>query len=387
MTNLNQYVFTAGSDEAGSDNGIKNDASSVVNTFTGNDSIVTTQGFYEPYRSWGIWNQGAIYMGPGRDVITGGISIPAVQASYGFLNEGIVDSGTGDDSINGRSENSNGRYAYGVFNHGSIRLGTGSDLVSGAATSENNEYNVGIFNVQDSLIDTGAGNDIIHGESGRLLDTNYGLLNYGEIDTGIGNDLIESEGTLSAIYNPGTIRTGDGADTLIAATYDSTGVNANGSLDNYNRIDMGGGADKIFCSGSRYGLLNNGVILFGDGNDELKAESVFPKGAAVISSGSINMGSGNDIVDAIIGGFDGSGTIDLGSGNDCLIGYGQGRFMGGLGVDSITLPSGTYAITSNLDGSYLIGNGMSVTGFEFFGSGADISSFSMAAATGSITFG
>lgn len=59
-------------------------------------------------------------------------------------------------------------------------------------------------------------------------------------------------------------------------------------------------------------------------------------------------------------------TVDLGAGNDTLQGFGQGRYIGGSGIDTLILPKGTYQV--RISGSRVTftkdGITMTTSGFE-----------------------
>ena len=63
------------------------------------------------------------------------------------------------------------------------------------------------------------------------------------------------------------------------------------------------------------------------------------------NDGTINLGDGNDSITAI-NGFSGSGYVLLGAGNDVVSGFGTGYFVGGDGVDTLKLSSGSYTLGS-----------------------------------------
>jgi Ca2+-binding RTX toxin-like protein len=110
-------------------------------------------------------------------------------------------------------------------------------------------------------------------------------------------------------------------------------------------------------------------------------------GIGIYNDGTIDTGSDRDLVDALIGGFAGSGITNLGAGDDTLKGFGRGTFQGGSGQDTLVFNPGTYTITAGVGaGNYIINGIMNVSGFELFGPGADITSFSAAVAAGSVRF-
>ncbi|MBR8833397.1 MAG: hypothetical protein DSM106950_04970 [Stigonema ocellatum SAG 48.90 = DSM 106950] len=91
------------------------------------------------------------------------------------------------------------------------------------------------------------------------------------------------------------------------------------------------------------------------------------------NDGTIDMGNGNDIVDALTGGNGCNGTINMGDGNDIVKGFGTGYFDGGNGFDTLLFGSGTYTVsyTANSAGFYTVDKGgidMFVKDFELIGS-------------------
>jgi hypothetical protein len=67
-----------------------------------------------------------------------------------------------------------------------------------------------------------------------------------------------------------------------------------------------------------------------------------------------------------MGGFSGTGTINMGSGNDIVKGFGTGFFDGGKGKDTLELTAGTYTIgISGTTVSFTNGSSiMNTTDFE-----------------------
>ena len=116
-------------------------------------------------------------------------------------------------------------------------------------------------------------------------------------------------------------------------------------------------------------VLKGVVINALAGNDIIKGTSTYFTGtstyAGIFNYGTIKTGDGNDIVDALEGGFDGDGTTYLDAGNDTLKGFGTGNFYGGAGTDKLFFGEGTYVIS----GSTVVFNGatMNVNQFEKIG--------------------
>ncbi|MGL5076537.1 MAG: hypothetical protein ACRDBG_12050, partial [Waterburya sp.] len=96
----------------------------------------------------------------------------------------------------------------------------------------------------------------------------------------------------------------------------------------------------------------------------------------IYNDGIIDTGKGNDIVDALTGGFIGAGTTQLGNGADTLKGFGSGFFEGGNGKDTLFFDTGSYTVSDNVnsDGFYTVSNGstdMFIKDFEFISSASD----------------
>ena len=229
---------------------------------------------------------------------------------------------------------------------GVVQLGeTGIDLGSSALTTgDKSDTFVGIGSSDGvrlrglSSLNTGKGNDTINGDGVR-----WGLrLVASNLDMGDGNDTING------------VSLGRAVDVLFSS-----------------ELSMGEGNDSIHGKGDK-GVITgaNSIISMGEGNDTIKGEGgefgVFVGGGV----SKIDMGSGDDNIDAIIGGFKGAGLIDLGVGNDTLIGSGFAStilFNGGDGEDKIVLDDGTYMYFDNGTDSYLTdssGEVMNIINFE-----------------------
>jgi hypothetical protein len=392
MANLSGFTFTRRSDLATSSDGWG--LIGVVDTLAGDDIITSTS------------RTSQIAIGGGGPF--GG--------SRGTLNTGV-----GNDSISS-TVSGNSTFAFTVDRLSSIITGGGNDSI----TAVSNGF-FGIAFQSSGLIDTGAGNDSIAGTSNGNRKSAYvgnAISNDGTIDTGIGNDTITASGIWSfGIVNVGRIATGDGKDTI---TSSSTGLGGSaignvrgtdaGGSEIVGVIDTGAGDDSITATSSDTAIDNEGAILTGDGNDSITGTSTGSAGYGIINyngridtgmgndsitgsgSGSIGYrdilfvgifnantiktGPGNDVVDALIGGFSGSGLISLGDGNDTLKGFategsvasrGSGRFDGGIGIDRLLIgAAGTYTVSSRpiSYGLYSLSNGsdlMLIKGFELLG--------------------
>jgi hypothetical protein len=253
-----------------------------------------------------------------------------------ITNTGIIDTLSGNDVIFGTGDSFNFS-GFGIYNNGTINMGSGSDMIVGTGF-------VGLYNDYNGIINSGTSNDSISGVS----TSGNGVYNAGIVSTGLGNDSISgfSIGTAGGIVNVGV---------------------ANAGI-----IDTGFGNDTISGTGS-YGIVSTAgsSIKMGDGDDRLVASTKLVGGYAVWNDGFIDTGSGNDILDAHLGGF--FGIVLLGQGRDFLKGFGSGVFDGGSGGrDTLLLPSGTYTLSdsANSEGFYIVSNGttdMLVKDFEFIG--------------------
>ena len=182
------------------------------------------------------------------------------------------------------------------------------------------------------------------------------------------NKITTETSAYSAIDIQGTLRSGNGADVITATNTKEFGdaVVCNGL------IDVGSGGDKI--TGTGYcGIFNLGRISMGAGNDTITGIAVSAygfAGHAIDNRGTIDMGDGDDIVDALKGGFscgsgnDISGTINMGSGNDIVKGFGAQHINGGPGVDRLVFGSGSYQIraVAGIPGVFSITNGTAING-------------------------
>lgn len=320
MANLINFQFTNESDYATSASGWVVDYGEVVRMLAGDDEVSSS-----------------LFSG----------SVNAIQ------NYGTIDAGSGNDSLIGITEIVPGGYGVGIDNVGTIKMGSGNDYVYGRG------FDLGIWN--RGLLDLGEGNDKVIG-----IYDQCGLLNTGTIWGGNGLDEIYGYGIDHALENHGSIYTGNDNDLVF------------------------GGAIRTGSSQVNRGIVqgDDNIIDTGDGDDVVHGEGTGAWGVSgIYNNGKIFLGKGNDTIDAITGGFDGYGVTDCGAGNDLVKGFGGGEFLGGKGVDTLLFESGVYSIQDAGGGGYMIGERMLVSGFEFFGAGANVSSFAEAAAQGSVTFG
>ena len=282
-------------------------------TFTNQADIILARGVDQ------LVNNGSANTLDGNDLL---ISIST--SSRGILNLGSLDTGDGRDSIVGTGE------FIGILNrpNGTINTGDGSDLISGTGRF------YGILNSSNSTLDTGSGNDFI---------------------IGYGNDIGGN-----GIFSQSLIDTGRGNDVIFGNSKSSAGINNNAN----SVIETGSGNDIITGIGGFTGITNFSDISMGAGKDLLIGASA--DGRGIINHDTINMGEGNDTVDAREGGFAGRGFTTLREGNDVIKGFGSGTFDGGRGRDNLELTSGEYTVRLFGRTTSIISGGvtMNLTRFE-----------------------
>jgi hypothetical protein len=253
-----------------------------------------------------------------------------------------VDTLAGDDYILGDSEFD--LVGIAISNRGTIDTGKGNDFVSGNLKSTS--IATGISNI--GTIDTGKGSDIVSGIAFEGLGgTKRGIRNFGTIDTGKGNDIVRGivrGANTIGIDNFATIDTGEGSDLI---TGSASGTSFSIGIRNFSngKIETGDGNDVLMGIGSAFGIANEGgTINTGDDNDYLIGIVTGELGGfkrAIRNTKTIKTGDGDDIVDALTGGF-GSlgiliGTIDLGKGDDLIRGFGEQIVDGGKDFDTAEL--------------------------------------------------
>ena len=316
------------------------------------------------------------------------------RSSNGWRILRSISAEAGNDFIEGRQRLSSNSSGIGIEIFGSV-LDTefGNDTVKGIARAKNGvATGIDIFGktlingneIGDSAIDSGADNDKVIGRGNSRTGIAYGIeINGGKIDSGLANDRITGNGKS---------RSGD-----------AYGISLNGS-NAETKIDTGHGNDSVVGkarsrSGNAFGINNsrNSTIDTGDGDDTVTgvASSATGEAVGIFNNGVIDGGAGDDVFDALTGGWGGNGRADLGSGNDTVRGFGSGTFDGGVGFDTLVFNAGTYNIArvgSQLDrfeitlSSLQNSPVMTVTEFEFFGEGDQQTSFAAAASAGEITF-
>ena len=112
----------------------------------------------------------------------------------------------------------------------------------------------------------------------------------------------------------------------------------------------------------------------GDGNDVIISSTRKVPGGetdALINHKTINMGKGDDLIDASAGGLGGNGKIKMGKGDDEFFGFGDMKLIdGGKGEDKLRFGAGVYAVMKK-GSKYRLAKGIGsidVKNFELVGS-------------------
>ncbi len=182
-----------------------------------------------------------------------------------------------------------------------------------------------------------------------------------------GADTISGGGGGLGILNQGTIETGFGNDSI------SGDGNRAGGITNQGTIETGFDNDTISGGGRNSGIDNSGTIETGFGNDSISGGG---GNGGIFNSGTIETGFGNDTISGFAGnptlapnGITNSGTIKTENGNDTITGFavGAGSGIGNLG----TIETGNGNDTISGVGE-LSGNGIGNSGTIKTGNGNDI---------------
>lgn len=233
-----------------------------------------------------------------------------------------------------------------TYNYSRIQLNDGNDRFVGFLGADN--------------VDGGSGNDALDGGGGD--DTLVGGTGNDTLTGGTGNDTFYIAGSqFGQDYYFG----GAGQDTLrltgdiTVSQLDLTSARMQGTETlhfGYYDIEGTGGNDTVNLSGVA-NAINYSTIYLNDGNDRFTGYQ---------GSDSVSGGSGNDTLDGgngndVLTGGTGDDVLIGGSGDDVFyiggIGFGQDRFLGGAGADTI-------ALTSDIAVSRLMLTGANVTGTE-----------------------
>lgn len=246
---------------------------------------------------------------------------------------------------------------------------------------------IGFNIIAGHTLNMGAGNDQLQVSQGSALNAvgiKIGTASTLDLGAGTNKVLILLTGAGSVgVNNQSKFLAGSGGDT-IKADADLNGF-VNGSATNKTALlNTGAGGDTVVASSvTGHGLVNYGTITMGLNTEADKdsitgssaghplipaAPAYTPTKFGIFNAGTINMGGGKDVVDALVGGFGGGGVYNLGFAGDvdadAVLGFGSGTFNGGGGRNTITLPDGVYTI------NYATLNGHKPTSLTDLASGA-----------------
>ncbi len=288
----------------------------------------------------GISNTGKITTGKGHDAILGianasalGVSIAISQAESAFAD---------NSSVSAKSESVSvvNSLAIGIDNLGAIATGRGDDVIVGvASTWALSEAEATAF-ANNAAVDSKTLNEIktaisqSTSKATAISNTNaLGIINSGAIFTGQGNDTIVGLANNRSSSNSLAISQAESmANDVATATADA--------------------ASLAISQGSAVGIVNQGAIATGQGNDAIigiavnnSAVDANADADAVATANDsdvkINTNAIADNSGAITIGIDNSeGVIKMGEGDDLIIGYGLvgikgGKIQTGQGCDRI----------------------------------------------------
>ena len=186
-------------------------------------------------------------------------------------------------------------------------------------------------------INPGKGDDTVS-ISGMTTLANLRIANNLGTSFNLGNDIFNFNTALGAVFLQGTMKAGDGNDTLNIAN----GVDMNGAT-----IAMNVGVDQINVSANTAVLFSNARIGAGQGNDS--AVFSFDSALATLNGFTMNGGEGADTVNLLANsGINVSGAtlFNLGGGSDTFsatlapdsgVASGSLTFRGDSGKDTMTL--------------------------------------------------
>ncbi len=257
----------------------------------------------------------------------------------------------------------------GVLIEGDLLMGNGGDAVAGTGGNGGNAGgfggNGGAGIQVTGLLDLGNGGDAAVGSSFFSLKGNGGnalfaggrggdgvlVKDGGQILSGNGNDFLYGNG-------------GDGGGAIGLGGAGGNGISVKGTG---SEISTGNGDDLItgVAGGGGSAIGPNGEDGFGIYNN-VGAVGCF-KPCDPITHYGINMGRGDDTLDASFGGFGGGGSVAMGHGDDVVRGFGHQIIDGGQGYDSLHLGDGAFEATAlecNWTSITAGGTTMYVTGFE-----------------------
>jgi hypothetical protein len=220
-------------------------------------------------------------------------------------------------------------------------------------------------------INPGQGNDTVSISGLSTLGTLYVSNGLGT-SVNLGNDLFSFDTAGGAVFLQGTVRGGEGNDTVTFAN----GIDGNGL-----KYNAGQGTDQITVSANTSVLFTNTKLGAGQGNDS--ATLVFNTGA-IFNGFTVAGGQGDDTLNfAANSGFNTSANnlIDMGAGADLMsatlvpiTGFISGAFniLGGAGADTMTV-----TLSGSVTGGFDLGIYGDSTAVDGTGTDADLISFNV----------
>lgn len=294
----------------------------------------------------GLNGSALVDMGSGADSVT--LSGQVLSTDLTLLG------GLGDDAVT--LDGSSGTMVFGFIAGTASTLagGSGADSFSVSSASFGNFANAGTSLTGNS----GSDSFFFH-------DLRIGNLGHATVDGGLGDDTIvfEDDVALGVLTGgEGVVLGGSGADSFhISDTNPDALFNIIGDQGD-GTLDMGSGDDVLTASGDQqlsigHGASGSGTLLGGAGNDTITGSLL----VGLNGHGTLSGGSGNDVVTSAfltvasngVGGVFSEGVVDLGSGNDLLqatttnhIAFeGRATILGGDGDDTMVFATSTLIAT------------------------------------------
>ena len=276
--------------------------------------------------------------GSNDDVIEAGAGNDTINADAG---NDLVYGGADDDSISGSGGNDT---LHGDAGNDYILTGTGDDLAYGGDGDDIIDGGFGSFSTDNETLYGGAGNDWLRGgNSDDLLfgdadnDTLIGWAGNDSLDGGAGDD------ELSGDAGNDTFAGGEGNDLLYGGADRDVFVLEDGyGSDTITGGDTGDDWDTLDATA----LTGNTTVTF-TGN-EVGTVATGADGATFFEIEEVNLGSGNDTVDAST--TTAGVTVDTGAGADSVLGgSGNDTIVAGIGEDTVAGGAGNDVIDLGAD--------------------------------------
>lgn len=265
----------------------------------------------------------------------------------------LARTGNGDDTVSVLSSSAGGAIRGNV----TVQTGAGTDSVSinnagGGSLAIGGSVRVVNTLGSDSLSMTGANATTIGGNLQATKVANVQIGQSGAVAIGgslvVANDQLATPSNITvggSNVSPTTvggnvsISTGGAADTVVLG---SSTLNIRGGT---TQLSTGGGNDAVTLGSGGTTTIHGGLSLTeGDGDDTLTVNALFSGVTALQGDASVDLGQGNDNVNATIAPFtiDGSLSVTLGDGNDSMnisaaVIRGDLNIFAGGGNDTVTV--------------------------------------------------